>query len=134
MRYLIEFTKSPLFLNKALFYADFKHFQQYGTSITGARYVHLEYGPCPDQYQSIYQLLLTKGVLILGKDHLLKSREKPNMDIFSDTEKEVLAFIAKKAQADGGKKLLKISHDEEAFKQTGPMELISYAFSKDLKI
>jgi hypothetical protein len=51
--YLIEFTKSPLFLNKALFYADFKHFQQWGTGITGARYVHLEYGPCPDQFQNI---------------------------------------------------------------------------------
>ena len=26
VRYIIEFTKSPLFLNNSLFYADFKHF------------------------------------------------------------------------------------------------------------
>jgi hypothetical protein len=32
------------------------------------------------------------------------------------------------------KKLLKVSHDEEAFKKTEPLQLISYEFSKKLKI
>jgi len=134
VRYLIGFTKSPLFLNKALFYADFKHFQKYGMSITGARYVHLEYGPCPDQYQSLYQLFLSKGVLKSGKDHTLGSTEKPNLSVFSDSEKETLEFVGQLAQKDGGKKLLKVSHDEEAYKKTKSLELISYEFSKDLKI
>ncbi len=134
VRFLIKFTKSPLFLNKALFYADFKHFQQYGISITGARYVHLEYGPCPDQFQNIYQLFRSKGILISGGHHILKSIEEPDLSFFSDTEKEILQFIAKKTAADGGKSLLKISHDEEAFKKTEPLEIISYEFSKKLKI
>jgi putative zinc finger/helix-turn-helix YgiT family protein len=134
VRFLIEFTKSPLFLNKALFYADFKHFQLHGMSITGARYVHLDYGPCPDQYQNIYQLFLSKGVLISGGHHILKSTEKADLSFFSDTEKEVLALVAQITHTDGGKKLLKISHDEEAFKKTEPLQLISYEFSKKLKI
>jgi hypothetical protein len=134
VRYLIGFTRSPLFLNKALFYADFKHFQRYGISITGARYVHLDYGPCPDQYQIIYQLFLSKGVLISGGHHILKSSEKPDLRVFSDSEKEILELIAQVAHKDGGKKLLKISHDEEAYKKTEPLRLISYEFSKKLKI
>lgn len=132
--YLIEFTKSPLFLNKALFYADFKHFQQYGICITGARYVHLEYGPCPDQFQNIYQLFLSKKILISGGHHILKSTETPDLSVFSDSEKEVLKRIATIAQIDGGKKLLKFSHEEDAFLKTEPLELISYALSQELKI
>ncbi len=134
VRYLIGFTKSPLYLNKSLFYADFKHFQRYGTSITGTRYIHLDYGPCPDQYQNIYQLFLLKGILVSGGHHILKSIAKPDLKVFSDTEKETLEFIAQISQADGGKKLLKISHEEEAFKKTEPMQIISYEFSKKLKI
>jgi Antitoxin SocA-like, Panacea domain len=134
VRYLIEFTKSLLFLNKALFYADFKHFQQYGVSITGARYVHLEYGPCPDQFQNIYQLFLSKEVLISGGHHILKSIEKPDLTVFSDSERETLEFVAQIAQVDGGKKLLKISHDEQAFKKTEPLQLISDEFAKGLKL
>lgn len=132
--YLIAFTKSPLFLNKALFYADFRHFQLHGVSITGARYVHLEYGPCPDQYQNILQLFLLKGVLAFGGHHALKSRQKPDLSIFSDSEREVLEYVAQKAQKDGGKQLLKVSHEEEAYKKTEPFQLISYKFSKNLKI
>jgi hypothetical protein len=128
VKYLIRFTKSPLFLNKALFYADFKHFQRYGVSITGARYVHLEYGPCPDQFQNIYQQFLTKGVLISGGHHVLKSNEAPDLSVFSDSEKEVLEFIAQIAYKDGGQKLLEVSHEERAFKKTEPLQIISPDF------
>lgn len=131
--YLIGFTKSPLFLNKALFYADFKHFQLCGVSITGARYIHLEYGPCPDQYQNLYQLFLSSGVLTSAKHHILKSTEKPDLSVFSDSEREILGFVAHLAKPDGGKKLLKVSLEEEAFKKTEPLQWISYEYSEKLK-
>jgi len=134
VKYLIKFTKSPLFLNKALFYADFKHFQRYGTSITGARYVHLDYGPCPDQFQNIYQQFLAKGVLISGGYHVLKSIEEPDLSVFSDSEKEILEFVSQVAYEDGGQRLLDVSHEEQAFIKTEPLQIISYKFSKDLKI
>lgn len=134
VKYLINFTKSPLFLNKALFYTDFKHFQRFGVSITGARYVHLEYGPCPDQFQNIYQQFLIKGILISGGHHVLKSTEEPDLSVFSDSEKEVLEFVAQIARKDGGQRLLDVSHEEQAFKKTEPLEIISYKFSEKLKI
>ena len=49
--------------------------------------MHLEYGPCPDQFQNIYQLFLSKGVLISGGHHILKSIETPDLSVFSNTER-----------------------------------------------
>ena len=133
-RYLIDFTKSPLFFNKAMFYADFLHFKKFGTSITGARYVHLEYGPCPDQYQNLIALLINEGVIKTSGYHELKSNGKPDLSVFDDTEKETLKLIADLAKTDKGQKLLKLSHEEQAFKKTEPLQFISYDFAKELNI
>ena len=64
----------------------------------------------------------------------MKDKEKPDLGVFSDSEKEVLEFVARIACKDGGQKLLKVSHEEQAFKKTEPLQLISYEFSKELKI
>ncbi|MBF8263623.1 MAG: hypothetical protein HW387_1288 [Parachlamydiales bacterium] len=134
VRYLIEFAKSPLFLNKTLFYADFKHYQRYGVSITGARYAHLEYGPCPQQYENLIYFMLHEGELIQSDNHTLKSVEPANLNIFGDSENEVLELVANLAKPDGGKKLLQLSHQEDAYKNSESMALISYEFAKNLKI
>ncbi len=133
VRYLVTSTNSALFLNKALFYADFEHFKRYGTSITGTRYIHLEYGPCPDQYQNLLKHLLNERILIPAGHHTFKASKNAELSFFSDSEKEVLAYI-RQLTHDGGKKLLKLSHEEAAYKQTEPLEFISYAFAKELKI
>ncbi len=134
VRYLVEFAKSPLFLNKALFYADFKHFQLYGCGITGARYAHLEYGPCPQQYENLIYFMIHESELIRSGGHTLKSVEKANLSLFGDSEKEVLELIANLVKSDGGQKLLKLSHQEDAYKKSESMALISYEFAEHLKI
>ncbi|MBI5346366.1 MAG: DUF4065 domain-containing protein [Chlamydiae bacterium] len=134
VRYLIEFAKSPLFLNKALFYADFKHYQLYGKSITGARYAHLEYGPCPQQYENLFYFMRQEKTLINSEGHTLKTIEPADLTIFSASEKKVLEFVANLAKPDGGKKLLNLSHQEDAYKNSESMALISYELAKHLKI
>ena len=94
----------------------------------------MEYGPCPDQYQNLIQLFLSNGILEACKNHTLKSVDKPDLCVFSDTEKEVLELIANLAAKDGGKRLLSISHQEEAFKKTKAFQIISYQYSNELKI
>lgn len=132
VRYLIGFAKSPLFLNKALFYADFKHFQLHGTSITGARYAHLEYGPCPQQYENLIYYMIHEGALLQAGQHTLKSAEPADLNLFGDSEKEILQLVALAVKADGGEKLLKLSHEERAYTKTKSMELISYEHAKNL--
>lgn len=134
VRYLIETANSPLFLNKALFYADFKHFQLYGVSITGVRYIHLEYGPCPDQYQNLIYFMMHGGDLLSAGHHILKSAKKSDLTVFGDSEKEVLQMVAQLTKGDGGKRLLNLSHQEAAFTKTEPFEWISYEYASTLKI
>ena len=132
--YLIQWTPSPLFLNKALFYLDFIHFKRHGMSITGARYVHLEYGPCPDQYQNVFDRLMQEGTLTAISYHELASSVKPDLSVFDETEKETLKLVADLVKNDQGKELLEKSHQELAFKKTRPLQIISYELAKDLKI
>lgn len=134
VRYLVEYATSPLFLNKALFYTDFKHFQLFNKSITGARYAHLEFGPCPKQYENLFNFMLNEKMLIQAGNHTLKTSEPADLSIFSASEQEVLELIAKQTKPDGGQKLIDLSHEEDAYKKTKSMALISYEFAKNLKI
>ena len=132
--YLVELTRSPLFLNKALFYLDFIHFKRHGISITGARYVHLEYGPCPDQYQNLFDMLLNEGTLTAISHHELQTTVKADLSVFDDAEKQTLKLVADLVKSDQGKKLLELSHEEQAFKKTHALQLISYELAKHLKV
>lgn len=132
--YLVQAAHTTLYLNKALFYADFKHFKKYGRSITGARYIPLEYGPCPDQYQSLFQLFRKQGLFISAGHHKLKTTVQIDLSVFDDAEKETLEFILNLLKKKGGKYLFDLSHDEKAYKNTDHFQFISYEFAKDLKI
>lgn len=44
----------PTKLNKLMFYTDFYHYRKTGQSISGLRYVALNFGPVPDHYATIY--------------------------------------------------------------------------------
>ena len=131
---LLEATDSPLFLNKALFYADFKHFQKTGRGLTGTRYIPLEYGPCPDQYQQLIQVLIGEGTLEKGPDHRLVATRAPDLSVFDDQERETLEAVVALAKPDGGKTLLEKSHQEAAFLQTKVLDFISYEWSKELQV
>jgi len=132
---LIENARvSILFLNKALFYVDFYHFKRHNRSITGARYVPLDYGPCPDQYQTIFEHLVAKGSIEPKEKHKFEVKEKPDLSLFDDYEKETIQFICKLCKKNGGKDLLKVSHQEKGFKETAACRFISYEYAKDLKI
>jgi putative zinc finger/helix-turn-helix YgiT family protein len=134
VRYLVQVARSPLFLNKLLFYIDFKHFKDHKISITGSRYVPLEYGPCPDQYQNLFNFLIKKEVLVAKGNHQFMSVEKPDLNLFDDSEKETLKLVIELAQKDGGQKLLKLSHEEKGYKHTQSFKHISYLFAEELKI
>lgn len=132
---LVEKAKSPLYLNKALFYADFKHFEKYGRSITGSRYVPLDHGPCPDQYRKLFGLLIDNGILKTTKNsHELKRTVTPNIDLFDDQEKETITHIFDMIKNDGGKHLFDVSHKEPAFNETQPFAFISYKYANQLKL
>lgn len=128
-------------LNKLLFYADFKHFKEYSVSITGVRYVHLQYGPVPNDYDYYLAELSSERYLnvveeILGKYTGFKyvSRLDPDLSVFEQSELEVLGKVVKKFQRFGSVKIMKFSHEETAYASTEDGDTISYIYAKDLRM
>jgi len=128
-------------LNKLLFYADFKHFKEYAVSITGARYIHLQYGPVPDNYDYYFAELASEHILdveeeIMGNYTGFKcvARREPDLDAFEKTERDVLAHVMEHFQKFGSAEIMKYSHEEEAYVSTIEGESISYLFAQNLRI
>ncbi|PIR22555.1 MAG: hypothetical protein COV44_07370 [Deltaproteobacteria bacterium CG11_big_fil_rev_8_21_14_0_20_45_16] len=132
--FLIKNCKSPLFLNKAIFYADFLHFKIYQSSITGCAYAKLDHGPCPNDYRQFFQKMIEEKSLKQGKGHQLIPTRDSNLEIFSDSEKDILKRINTASKKDGGKKLFDLSHEEDAYKKSNFYQLISYRHAKKLRL
>lgn len=128
-------------LNKLLFYADFKHFKEYAVSITGARYVHLQYGPVPDNYDYYFAELSREHYLdveeeVFGNYTGFKcvARAKPDLTAFDETESTILEETLNYFQQFGSAEMMKFSHEEKAYTSTIEGNPISYVYAKDLKI
>jgi len=132
--FLLQFSTSKLYLNKALFYLDFLHFKKFKKSFTGSRFIPLDYGPCPDQFQLLFSYLEKSGFIKKKGKHRLISSKKADLSLFDDQEKETLEQIAAILKSKGEKHLYDLSHKEQGFKETEFGRPISYAFAKDLLI
>lgn len=133
--FLVEKTReSIIYLNKLHFYTDFLHFKKHEMSLTGTRYTPLKYGPCPDQYRPIYEVLVNKGYLVETKNHSYRNLVQPDPSLFDDAEIETLERVLKICQSLGTKELYNLSHREIGYKETGECTFISYHFAKDLLI
>jgi len=129
-------------LNKLLFYADFLHFRQHGVSISGSPYIHLQYGPVPDNYSAYLDLLVAIGCIhsrdvefpseAVGKR--LESRCKADLNSLPETAIQVLKAVHFHFKDMGSKQISDLSHNEEAYILTKPGESISYKFADKLKV
>lgn len=126
--------ESMIFLNKLHFYIDFYHFKKYGVSITGARYVPLKYGPCPDQYKSIYDSFDKNGILSSPEKFKYDTQIQPDLTIFDEQEKATLEYIYSLYSKRGARYLYDLSHKEKGYKDTSECTFISYEYANDLKI
>lgn len=129
-------------LNKLLFYADFKHFKQYGTSITGLCYAHLPHGPVPEQYDLLFQrlteidpsLTIEEDLELDCSAELFHCSTSPDTNLFILTELEVLFQVRDYFKQYTAKRIRNFSHEEPGYKQTRHLDLISYDFAKNLQI
>lgn len=133
--YLVKETKaSIMYLNKIHFYVDFFHFLKTGKSVTGARYVPLKLGPCPNDYRAIYASLVNGKFLKKKPNCCYETLVDPDLSLFDDQERETLEYLHKLCQKYGVKELFELSHEERGYKETDESDLISYAYAKDLQI
>lgn len=133
---LTPHCKSPLFINKALFYVDFMHYKKYGKSITGSRYSKLEYGPCPENYKFHFLKMKSENLISekANTPHDLVILKKADLTIFDDNEKLTLNHIIELTKKDSGQTLYDLSHTEKAYTEGSFFSNISYNFAESLEI
>ena len=128
-------------LNKLLNYTDMLFFKQNGVSLTGTRYVHLPYGPVPDQYSILYGMLEKRGIVTAEIDqfengyekHLLKAGNVKIESTLTQQELLVLEEVNKKFASFGSKQIADYSHNERGYKETKQGDIISYAYAEDIE-
>ena len=128
----------PSFIN---YYADFKHFKEYLTSITGSRYIHYQYGPGPQNYENLLAALLLEERLsveeiafgeFIGENCV--SQQEPNVTLFGDSEMKVLTEVKEYFKDNSVRQLNQIWHQEKGYLATKVHDFISYEYAKFLKI
>lgn len=127
-------------LNKLLFYADFKHFKEYTLSITGLRYVHLPYGPVPDNYSIYYATMSSKGMVEFYEQvysdecvgERIKAAKAPDLNVFTPSELRVMASVAEDFGEYTASGIQRRAHDEKAYRQTRDGDTISYRYASEL--
>jgi hypothetical protein len=87
-------------LNKVLWFADARAFSLFGKSITGAKYVRLQFGPVPHQIMPVRQELQNLGIIQQWKDKTygnagpnvwkFKATVKPDVRPFNNEELKIV--------------------------------------------
>ncbi len=128
-------------LNKLLFYADFMHFRDHGTSITGLQYAHADYGPVPHKYEAIIAAFVEMALLrvtekefgdMMGEEISAVAELDPNS--LAPTELQVIQSVKKQFKGWSSTRITRYSHKEQAWQQSTNGQLISYVHAATLSI
>lgn len=125
-------------LSKALFYLDFSLFRDRKAGATGLQYIHADYGPAPNGYESWMHEFVDgadlryeeqeNGGQIITLHSTCNPQELSSAEI--DRIKRVATFIDRFPTVTS---LSEVSHGEDAWIKTANGELISYDFAKTLR-
>ena len=131
-------------LLKLLFYCDFQHYRLTGHAITGQRYRAIQHGPVPQEYgqrlQEMVQQDLLKASFHTSMVHsadgspvlVHKATRKAKLEIFSDSEREVIEQVYQKLGKKSRVELENLSHTERAWRennaQHGRISYQEYAY------
>jgi len=129
-------------LGKLLFYADFRHFKEFGSGITGLCYLNLPQGPVPDQIELILtRLLEIDPTLDQGEDpsldtggEYLHSTVEPDRGGLSFSELHTLIQVDAFFKPYTSSRIKYFSLEEDGCRQTKNGGLISYEFAHRLRI
>lgn len=98
-------------LSKLLYFADKYHLGKYGRTITGDKYVKMEFGPVPSEtYDHIRNSAFINDIFAINGYHL-SGKRSANTDELSESDVEALNFALNEYGEMSFGKLTDISHD-----------------------
>ncbi len=129
-------------LNKLLWYTDFTHFRLHSVSISGTTYIHLPFGPVPDNYESHLSSLIDTAIVVAEEKkftdeitgEILVSERDPDLENLPDTALPVLEAVWQQFKEMGSTRISELSHEEDGYRETKQGEPISYEYANRLKI
>lgn len=126
-------------LLKEMFYCDFVYYKNNACSITGLEYLKYNYGPVPDNFESILEQLSEDNSILYKVEfydnfekHVIKSNVN-NIVELNDSEKEIIYKIKNFFKDYSVKDIVNYSHNEKAFLESDMYEKISYDYSFDIE-
>jgi len=127
-------------LNKLLFYTDFSCFKEFTVSLTGSKYVKMEYGPVPKDYEGLLWGLETMGFIKVnstdaGNNHtgfLIQHLSDFDPDVFTEEELALLNQISQEYGSYSSIEISEVSHKESAWLKTPFSHIISYKHAMEL--
>ena len=127
-------------LMKLLWYTDALNFSRSTKSISGLTYIHLNFGPVPEDRNELLGLLEKMDVIRIEEDtstsyvgERIETDAQFDVSIFSEKELEVLQEINKKFDDFSSTDLVRLSHEEDAYLKTSPQERLSFLYALNLK-
>jgi transcriptional regulator NrdR family protein/uncharacterized phage-associated protein len=120
--YLTTAAEFQVRLNKFLFYSDFLCYKNTGYSISGYNYKAIQWGPVPDQYGTVFDLL--KQLKFIDEEPILYRGEYYgkliplkhfNKSLFTEKEIDCLNLVISKLKNKSRKEIVDLSHKEPAW-------------------
>lgn len=128
-------------LMKLLNYSDMIFYKENGISMSGLKYVHLPYGPVPDNFDILLGKMAADHIAHINvfydgayERHQVVPESDIPEDAFTDTETEVLERIYEKFKNFGSAEISDYSHKEKGYRSTRKGEIISYTYAKDIQL
>ena len=131
-------------LNKLLWYCDFLNFKETSLSISGSQYLRLQYGPVPNNYDFITDMMRDEGLLdkmevifnaragVVGEE--FTALVEPDESMFSEKEIQVMNCVADTFRNYTSKRIMEKSHKEIACKKCGDGDIIPHEYAKELSL
>lgn len=124
-------------LMKMLWYSDVLSFIENGCSMTGMVYRHEPMGALPVGHYSLMNLenLNVQEEMSYNYDTMLHVYPTADMDysVLLDKEKAILDKVITKFKDYRAKDIVDYMHDERAYRETKPGEIIPYSLAKEIR-
>lgn len=130
-------------MNKLLFYADFLNYKKTGHSISGARYLAIQRGPVPKNYDSLFNETAENGLVDMkceffdngkyNQQFLALEESRFNPELFTDEELKTIREVAQRFHNTNTKDIIELSHLEKGWVENECAKKdISYTYSFEL--
>ena len=129
---------NPLYetsLMKNCFIIDFYSYKKYGKSITNFKYARLPYGPCIDNRNKLYNMMIKNNYMeieITDGGTIFDSSFDYDNNLFDSDELEILKSVKEKLKKYSAKELSEWSHNFMGWKNTKNGDIISYSYADEL--